>query len=470
MTLSFKARLTLGHLAAVVLILVGTALMANWLLSRAVLSQIIDRAILALAEAEAAAMVENPHLPTHVHEMAPGTAAPSFARLDKFVQIVRMDGQAIARSVTLGNTRLPTKPDLLVRLRGGETVFETLDNFVEEPVRMVSLPVEVAGTRYAVQVAMSLEDAYAVLHSARRLFTGMAVCILVGVGLTGVVLTRRALRPIDRIVNRAREIGEGSLGERIPHPEQHDEIGRLVDTLNEMLGRIEESFQVQRRFTADAAHELQSPLSRLRTELEVTLRRHRDIGEYEDTLRSCLDKVERLSMLTRELLTLARLDAEQGRAVVVGTVSLRPLLEGVVRRLASEAERRRVTIAVHPSPTLSLSVRCAEALADLVFTNLLDNAVKFSPPGGQVVVDAAAEGPEVVVAVSDTGPGIPAEEIPRVFERFYRGRVARAQDIGGFGLGLAISRAVVENHGGQISVDSAAGGGATFRIRFPVAS
>jgi hypothetical protein len=104
MTLSFKARLTLGHLAAVVLILVGTALMANWLLSRAVLSQIIDRAILALAEAEAAAMVENPHLPTHVHEMAPGTAAPSFARLDKFVQIVRMDGQAIARSVTLGNT------------------------------------------------------------------------------------------------------------------------------------------------------------------------------------------------------------------------------------------------------------------------------------------------------------------------------------------------------------------------------
>jgi two-component system, OmpR family, sensor kinase len=470
MTLSFKARLTLGHLAAVVLILVGTALMANWLLSRAVLSQIIDRAILALAEAEAAAMIENPHLPTHVHEMAPGTAAPSFARLDKFVQIVRMDGQAIARSVTLGNTRLPTKPDLLVRLQGGETVFETLDNFVEEPVRMVSLPVEVAGTRYAVQVAMSLEDTYAVLHSARRLFTGMAVSILVGVGLTGVVLTRRALRPIDRIVNRAREIGEGSLGERIPHPEQHDEIGRLVDTLNEMLGRIEESFQVQRRFTADAAHELQSPLSRLRTELEVTLRRHRDIAEYEDTLRSCLDKVERLSMLTRELLTLARLDAEQGRAVVVGTVSLRPLLEGVVRRLASEAERRRVTIAVHPSPTLSLSVRCAEALADLVFTNVLDNAVKFSPPGGQVVVDAAAEGPEVVVAVSDTGPGIPADEIPRVFERFYRGRVARATDGRGFGLGLAISRAVVESHGGQMSVESAAGCGATFRIRFPVAS
>jgi len=105
-----------------------------------------------------------------------------------------------------------------------------------------------------------------------------------------------------------------------------------------------------------------------------------------------------------------------------------------------------------------------------VFTNVLDNAVKFSPPGGQVVIDTAAEGAAVVVAVSDAGPGIPADEIPRVFERFYRGRVARANDSGGFGLGLAISRAVVENHGGQMSVESAAGCGATLRIRFPVAS
>ncbi len=470
MTLSFKARLTLVYLVAVALILVGTALTANWALSRAVLSQIIDGAILALAEAEAAAIVENPHPPTHVHEMAPGTAAPSFARLDKFVQIVRMDGQAVARSVTLGNARLPTKPDLLDRLQGGQTVFETVDNFGEEPIRMVSLPVEVAGTRYAIQVAMSLEDAYAVLRSARLLFTGMAVSILVGVGLIGVLLTRRALRPIDRIVSRAREIGEGSLSERLPRPAQQDEIGRLVDTLNEMLGRIQGSFEIQRRFTADAAHELQSPLSRLRTELEVTLRRHRDTAEYEDTLRSCLDKVERLSILTRELLTLARLDAEQGRAPAAGTVSLGPLLEGVVRRLASEAERRRVTVAVHPSQALSLSVRCAEGLADLVFTNVLDNAVKFSPPGGQVVIETAAEGAAVVVAVSDAGPGIPADEVPRVFERFYRGRVARANDSRGFGLGLAISRAVVENHGGQMSVESAAGCGATLRIRLPVAS
>lgn len=468
MALSFKARLTLWHLLAVVVILAGTALAANWALSRAVLDQMVDGAVLALAEAEAAALATTPPSAIRVHETPPGTAAPSFARLDKFVQIVGMDGRVVSRGMTLGIARLPASPTLLTRIRDGGAVFETVNDFGEEPVRMVSLPVDVAGTRYAVQVAMSLDDAYAVLGSVRRLFVGMAAGILLGVGLTGMLLTRRALRPIDRIVVRAREIGESSMGERLPSSGQQDEIGRLVDTLNDMLARIEDSFEVQRRFTADAAHELQSPLSRLRTELEVTLRRRRDTAEYEETLRSCLEKVERLAVLTKELLTLARLDAEQGRPAPAHAVRLGPVLEGAVRRLASEADKRGVTVALHPSPALSLRVLCGEGLADLVFTNVLDNAVKFSPPGGHVVVDAAAEGAEVVVAVSDAGPGIPADEISRVFERFYRGRNARANEPAGFGLGLAISEAVVKQQGGQMSVESAPGCGSTFRVRFPL--
>jgi len=213
--LSFKARLTLWHLLAVVFILGGTALAANWALSRAVLGQMIDGAVLTLAEAEAAALTSTPRAPIRVHERPPGTAAPSFARLDKFVQIVDLDGRVIARGMTLGTAQLPTSPALLARLGDRETVFETIDDFGEEPVRMVSLPVDVAGMRYAVQVAMSLDDAYAVLRSARRLFMGMGAGILLGVGLIGMILTRRALRPIDRIVARAREIGESSVGERL---------------------------------------------------------------------------------------------------------------------------------------------------------------------------------------------------------------------------------------------------------------
>jgi two-component system OmpR family sensor kinase len=169
-------------------------------------------------------------------------------------------------------------------------VFETVPDFGEELIRMVSLPVELDGRRYGIQVAMSLDDAYAVLRSARWLFAGMSLAILAGVGLTGALLARRALRPIDRMVARARQIGESSLGERLPHPGQPDEIGRLVETLNDMLARIERSFEVQRRFTVDAPHELRSPLSRLRAELEVTLRRRRDTEEYKETLRSpCCD-------------------------------------------------------------------------------------------------------------------------------------------------------------------------------------
>src|SRR5262245_55593053 len=133
MALSFKARLTLWHLTAVALILTGTALAAHWALSRAVLDHIIDGAVLALARAEAGALATTPQLPIRVHERAPGTAAPSFSRLDKFVQIIDMDGRVVARGMTLGNAQLPVSPALLVRLRDRETVFETVDDFGEEP-------------------------------------------------------------------------------------------------------------------------------------------------------------------------------------------------------------------------------------------------------------------------------------------------------------------------------------------------
>ncbi len=467
MRLSFKTRLSLWHMAVVALILAGTAVGADWALSRAVLGQIIDGALLALAETEAGALAADPRSPVRIHEMPPGTAPPSFVRLDKFVQIVDLDGRVIARSVTLGTARLPAPGPLLAQLRRGEMVFETLRDFGEEPVRVVSLPVEVAGARYAVQVAMSLDDAFAVLRSARWLFLGMSLAILGGVGLTGGFLARKALQPIDRIVTQARRIGESSLGERLPHPASQDEIGRLVETLNDMLGRIERAFEVQRRFTADASHELRSPLSRLRAELEVTLRRPRENAEYEEALRSCLEEVEHLSSLTEELLTLARLASDEGWGMSAGGVALAPVLEATARRLAAEATRRRVTIMLEPSPSPSLAVRCAPGVVGLVFANVLDNALKFSPPGGQVTVETAADGGDVVVAVSDAGPGIPSDEIPRVFERFYRGSASRSPDSPGVGLGLAICRAVLESQGGQISVESPRGSGATFRVRLP---
>src|SRR5262249_56240997 len=159
-------------------------------------------------------------------------------------------------------------PGLLMRLRAGETVFGTVADFGEEPIRMVSLPVEVGSARYAIQVAMSLDDAYAVTRAGRWLFLTMSLIILLGIGVTSPLLSRKALGPIDRLVSRARHIGEANLSDRLPHPGTADEISRLVETLNEMLGRLDRSFDAQRRVTAGAPPGPRPPPSRVGGEAE----------------------------------------------------------------------------------------------------------------------------------------------------------------------------------------------------------
>ena len=459
----FKTRLWLGHVAVLAAMLAVAAFGADWALRRVVLGEIIDDAIRSLASTEAAAIQADPGQPIRVHEVAPGTGLPSLVRLDKFVQITDLDGRILAWSATLGTARLPTPPALLARLRDGETVFGTVTQF-EEPVRMVSLPVTVGPARYAVQVAMSLDDAYAVLRAGRWLFLSMSLAILTGIGLTGALLARKALRPIDAMVTRARRIGEANLGDRLPHPGTRDEIARLVETLNDMLGRLERSFEVQRRFTADASHELRSPLSRLRAELEVTLRRPRASAEYEETLRSCLDEVEGLQRLVEELLALARIDARQepepAEPVAVGDI-----IEASVAVVRPEAERLEVAVSVEPPP--EFLVNAAPVAAKVALANILHNAVKFSPRGGQVKVVVTVSREEAVIAISDTGPGVRAEEVSRLFERFFRGNASRSSDAAGVGLGLAISRALVERQGGRISVEAPRANGATFSIHLP---
>jgi len=466
--LDFKTRLSLWHMAAVALVLALTAIAADQALGRVVLGQIIDAAVVALAETEAAALQAAPQAVVRVHEMAPGTGRPSFLRLDKFVQIIDLDGRVLSRSHNLGAASLPASPAVLARLRAGETVFETLREFGDEPVRIISQPVDVGITRYAVQVAMSLDDAHAILRAGRLLFLAMAVAILAAVGLSGTFLARRALRPIDAVVRRARQIGDANLAERLPHPGVSDEVGRLVETLNAMLGRIEQGFEMLRRFTGDAAHELRSPLSRLRTELEVTLRRPRDRTEYEVALRSCLEEAARLSQLTGQLLTLARLDAGEGRSSPGQPVALLPLIELAVGRVETEAARRGVAVVIEPMP--SVFVTAAPGSVGLALTNIVDNALKFSPPGREIAISVARAGREAVIAVRDSGPGIPADELDAIFERFHRGRGATSSDPSGFGLGLAISRSAIEQQRGRITVESQPGKGATFRIHLPAAS
>ena len=461
---SFKTRLWLGHVAVLAAMLGLAAVGADWALRRAVLGSVIDDAILWLATTEGAALQADPTKPVRVHDIAPGAGPPSLTRLDKFVQITDLEGRVVARSVTLGTAHLHTPPALLTLLRDGETVFGTVNDFGDEPIRMVSVPVTVGQARYAIHVAMSLDDAYAVMRAGRWLFLSMSIVILAAIGFTSALLARKALRPIDQVVTLARRIGEANLADRLPHPGTADEIGRLVETLNEMLARLEQSFEVQRRFTADASHELRSPLSRLRAELEVTLRRPREPAEYEDALRSCLAEVERVQGLVAELLDLTRIDARQ-EPERVGPTAVSDIVEAAVAAIRPKAAQRGVVLAVESPP--QLLVNAAPLSATAALANILDNAVKFSPTGGHVRVVVTAGREDAVIAVSDTGPGVSAEETARLFERFYRGRAARSTDVPGVGLGLAISQALVERQGGRISVEAPTETGATFSVRLP---
>lgn len=449
-----------------------------WLLSQSVNRQ-LDTALLALAEAEAATLADSDGSAIRVHEPPGGSAPPSLTRLDRLVQIIDQQGTVLARSANLGTEDLPAPPALLARLAAGHTVFDTLPDVSEEPLRMVSVPTTVHGRHYAVQAAGSLDDVNHTLQSAAILFAAMAVALLAALGWAGARLSRQLFVAIDDIVEQAGAIEDGQLHRRLPHPGSDDEIGHLVTTLNAMLERIERAFESQRRFTADASHELRSPLSRLRAEIEITLRRPRASDDYVSALHSCLEEVEHLTTVVEELLMLARIDAGQERSNGA-TLSLAQLVRDTVQRCAAQASERAVHISV--TDALPAPVQADRASLGLVLRNIVDNAIKFSPPGGRIVIHlgwaadagaahaATAEAGSVhatMVTVSDQGSGIADDELPFVFERFFRGSGARAGAVSGVGLGLALSQAIMQNYGGRIEVANRPGGGAQVQVWLP---
>lgn len=468
--LSLRRRLVLVQVGVTVAVMAIAAFGAYAVFARNVHRE-LDAALLALAETELGMLLSaDAGSAATVHEAPSGPGAPSFVRLDRLVQIVGPDGRVLARSTNLGEAQLPIPPLLRERLAAGETVFETLEGFGEEPTRMVSVPVPGRAATLAVQVAGSLDDVNRTVAMASVLFLVLGGALLLALGLAGTLITRRAFRAIDEVVQQAHRISDANLSERLPSPGTADEVGRLVETLNAMLARIEHGMEAQRRFTADASHELRSPLSRLRTELELALRRPREPAAYVQTLRSALDEVESLSLLVEELLVLARIDAGQEREAAE-TVALDRLAEEAVRRLEPMARERGIRLRLEL--LAPVAVRVARGAANLALANLLDNALKFSPDGGTVHVDVFAPpgSGEAVVRIADHGPGIRSDELPHLFERFYRGAGARSDETTpGLGLGLALSQAVVQGHGGRIEAMNAPGGGARFELRLPLAA
>ncbi len=285
--------------------------------------------------------------------------------------------------------------------------------------------------------------------------------------LGGYLLARGALSPLERIVAAAEQITAKCIDQRIEVANKDDELGRLARTLNSMLDRLQFAIDDMRRFCADAAHELRTPLTVLRTEAEVVLRSLRDAEGYRKAIEVSLHEIERLSRMTEQLLTLSREDSGIPFANF-DDVRLDALLRDVVDGLRTKAHEQRVEIEVQPLATCI--VDGDDVRLSRLFYNLLDNAIKNTLPNGRVSISMNVGEADVRVVVDDTGVGIPAEHLPKVFGRFYRVDESRSSTIagGGAGLGLSICQVIAERHRGKVELKSALGIGTQATVILPL--
>ena len=275
------------------------------------------------------------------------------------------------------------------------------------------------------------------------------------------------MAPVNRIIQSAKEVGVQSLSRRLELPRAKDELRRLTETLNAMLDRIESSVKRITQFTADASHDLRTPLSLIRTNAELALRRQRSESEYRTALSRILAASEESAQLIEHLLTLARADAGATQ-LNLELAPLLPVLQDVCQQARLWAQAKGIDFR-DPLSTEPLALRMdAPAMQRLLLT-LLDNAVKYTPAGGTVRLRAYADERHAIVEIADSGIGIADSDLPHIFERFYRADQARSREVPGSGLGLAIARWIADAHNATIDVESSLGNGALFRMRVPLA-
>jgi heavy metal sensor kinase len=293
---------------------------------------------------------------------------------------------------------------------------------------------------------------------------GLPVMIAIAVG-GGYWIMRRALRPLDEIAGGAERITSRNLNERLPVANSGDEVERLALALNRMIARLDESFQYIRRFTADASHELRTPLTVLRGELEAMAQQPRLNEEMRETVGSSLEETERLTKIVESLLAISRLDAGEAQVERIG-FDLAELAVTTSEQMRLLAEDKNIKLEVETEGVALFEGDPARIKQ--VVVNLVDNAIKYTPEGGEVRVSVRAENGHVVLLVEDNGVGIPADALPHLFERFYRVDKARSRQMGGAGLGLAIVKSIVAAHGGRVTVESMEGKGSQFRVELPL--
>lgn len=463
---SLRVKLTLYYLALLTAVLVFFGVAVYTYLARSLVT-IIDDSLAYQARAitnrmTTADSLELPNEDAHADETL---IAP------QLFQIIDAQGRITDTPVRTKHGELPVDVRELSKIPEDGQHFSTERLPSGEQLRIVTRRARDAeGQIFYVRLGQSLSS----FQKARRhlsLLLGVVgpVALLLG-SYGGLLLANQALRPVDRLTRAAKEIDEGDLTKRVPVPPQKDELGRLATTFNHMIERLQAAFERQRQFTSDASHELRTPLAVMRGDIEIALRRERTPEEYQRVLNSNLEEIQRLTRLVEDLLTLARADSNQAM-LRAEPMPFDDLCEQTVEFLMPLANQKAQTLTFEPPASRPLTINGDAQRLKQMLLNLIDNAIKYTPVGGRVEVKVRREGGEAVLDISDTGRGIPPEDLPHIFGRFFRhSRNTSDKTVIGSGLGLSIVKWIVDSHGGKITATSTVGEGTTFTVRFPLLS
>jgi heavy metal sensor kinase len=332
-------------------------------------------------------------------------------------------------------------------------------------------PISPGGQTYAFAVLQSLHAQKEMMQDIRDTFLWAIPVALLVASVGGYFLAHKSLAPIAAMAVQARSMGAANLNRRLAVANERDELGQLAQTFNQLLARLEASFEQQRRFMADASHELRTPVAILRGEAEVTLSKaERSPDEYRQTLTILREESQRLAHIIEDLFTLARADAGQ-YPLTLRDAYLDEIASAALVRARSLALAKSIQLV--PAIESDLPICADEALLERMLLNLLDNAIKYSPPGSTVTLMCRRDAGRYVLSVADNGPGIAAELQSRIFERFFRADKARSRaegETGGAGLGLSIARWIVEAHHGQLTLTRSDSSGSIFTATFPASS
>jgi heavy metal sensor kinase len=480
---SVRARLTIWYTVVLAIVLVLFAVLTYLIYQR----NIAQRTDVNLAElANAFATTFEAELPDQIGEEPAKEAARESMMEHRFrdTTFVVLDdsGKVLISSLDLPNF-VPAHEHLSAEIFSSPEFREVVSNAGLKPRERIMVPgrryglhpyvrmLSAGEKNYKLVLLQSLHPQAEMLEDIRNTFLWVIPIALLLASAGGYFLARKSLAPVAAMATQASAMGAANLQARLVVANQRDELGQLALSFNQLLDRLEQSFERQRRFISDASHELRTPVAILRGETEVTLSRvDRSPEEYRETLEILKDESRRLAHIVEDLFTLTRADAGE-YPLTMGDIYLDELATDVLRRARSLALAKNITLKSEIAPELPL--RADEALLRRMLLNLLDNAIKYTPKGGTVSLDCQRHGEEYIISVVDTGEGIPVALQQRVFERFFRVDKARSRqdgELGGAGLGLSISRWIAEAHHGRLVLTNSDATGSAFTVVLPVSS